>query len=129
MPSGAGRSPSLTTLYCAVSESFKAYKTTGHRHNPEMEEVLGREAGQAVTLTFVPHLVPMSRGMQTTIYANPAALELFEARGALPVQGVQFHLPRSGGIRGGVALALAIKIYRQYGTLEEDEIALRIKEP
>lgn len=71
--SGAGRSPSLTTLYCAVSESFKAYKVTGHRHNPEMEEVLGREAGQAVTLTFVPHLVPMSRGMQTTIYANPAA--------------------------------------------------------
>jgi N-acetyl-gamma-glutamyl-phosphate reductase len=38
-----------------------------------MEEVLGREAGQAVTLTFVPHLVPMSRGMQTTIYASPVA--------------------------------------------------------
>ncbi|MFO7685465.1 MAG: N-acetyl-gamma-glutamyl-phosphate reductase [Desulfobacterales bacterium] len=71
--SGAGRSPSLTTLFCAVSESFKAYKVAGHRHTPEMEAVLGREAGQAVTLTFVPHLVPMSRGMQTTIYANPVA--------------------------------------------------------
>jgi N-acetyl-gamma-glutamyl-phosphate reductase len=49
--SGAGRSPSLTTLYCAVSESFKSYKVAGHRHNPEMEEILGRETGQAVTLT------------------------------------------------------------------------------
>ncbi|MFZ0135152.1 MAG: N-acetyl-gamma-glutamyl-phosphate reductase [Desulfobacterales bacterium] len=69
--SGAGRSPSLGTLYCAVSESFKAYKVGSHRHTPEMEEVLGREAGRPVTLTFVPHLVPMSRGMAATIYAAP----------------------------------------------------------
>jgi len=71
--SGAGRSPSLTTLYCEVTESFKAYKVAEHRHNPEMEEVLSREAGTAVNLTFVPHLVPMSRGMLTTAYAaaNP----------------------------------------------------------
>ncbi len=69
--SGAGRSPSTGTLYCAVSESFKAYKVGSHRHTPEMEEVLGREAGRSVTLTFVPHLVPMSRGMAATIYAAP----------------------------------------------------------
>ena len=68
--SGAGRSPSLTTLYSAVAESFKAYKVAGHRHNPEMEEVLSRQAGQDVAITFVPHLVPMSRGMETTIYAT-----------------------------------------------------------
>ena len=71
--SGAGRSPSLTTLYCAVAESFKAYKIAAHRHNPEMEEVLGHQAGREVALTFVPHLLPMSRGMETTIYATPAA--------------------------------------------------------
>jgi N-acetyl-gamma-glutamyl-phosphate reductase len=71
--SGAGRSPSLTTLYCAVSESFKAYKVAVHRHNPEMEDVLSRQAGRDVTITFVPHLVPMSRGMETTTYATPAA--------------------------------------------------------
>jgi N-acetyl-gamma-glutamyl-phosphate reductase len=71
--SGAGRSPSLTTLYCAVSESFKAYKVAVHRHNPEMEDVLSRQTGKDVTITFVPHLVPMSRGMETTIYATPAA--------------------------------------------------------
>jgi N-acetyl-gamma-glutamyl-phosphate reductase len=70
--SGAGRSPSLTTLFCEVHESFKAYKIAEHRHNPEMEEVLSREAGKPVNLTFTPHLVPMSRGMLTTIYARTA---------------------------------------------------------
>ena len=69
--SGAGRSPSVTTLFSEVSESFKPYKVAVHRHNPEMEEVLGAEAGTPVRITFVPHLVPMSRGMQTTIYATP----------------------------------------------------------
>ncbi len=68
--SGAGRSPSVTTLYSEVSESFKPYKVAAHRHNPEMDEVLSREAGTRVQTTFVPHLVPMSRGMQTTIYAG-----------------------------------------------------------
>lgn len=70
--SGAGRSPSLTAHYGEVNESFKAYKVASHRHNPEMEAYLGREAGRPVTLTFVPHLVPMTRGMLATIYARPA---------------------------------------------------------
>ncbi len=70
--SGAGRSPSLTTLFCEVAESFKAYKVAQHRHNPEMDEVLSHEAGRPVHITFVPHLVPMSRGMLTTLYATPA---------------------------------------------------------
>jgi N-acetyl-gamma-glutamyl-phosphate reductase len=68
--SGAGRSPSLTTLYCGVTESFKPYKIASHRHNPEMDEILSREAQRDVHVTFVPHLVPMSRGMLTTIYAG-----------------------------------------------------------
>ncbi len=70
--SGAGRSPSLTVHFCEVAESFKAYKVAVHRHNPEMEAVLSREAGQPVILTFVPHLVPMSRGMLSTLYARPS---------------------------------------------------------
>ena len=82
--SGAGRSPSLTTLYCAVTESFKAYKVAGHRHNPEMEEVLSRQAGKDVAITFVPHLVPMSRGMETTIYATlSAGVDLEDVRACL----------------------------------------------
>ena len=68
--SGAGRSLSLAAHFCEVHESFKAYKVAAHRHNPEMDEVLGDAAGAPLHITFVPHLVPMSRGMQTTIYAG-----------------------------------------------------------
>lgn len=68
--SGAGRSPSVTSLYSEVTESFKPYKVAQHRHNPEIDEVLSREAGKPIAITFVPHLIPMSRGMLTTIYAT-----------------------------------------------------------
>lgn len=71
--SGAGRSLSIASHFSEVNESFKAYKVGVHRHNPEMDAVISREAGQAVTMTFVAHLVPMTRGMLTTIYATPAA--------------------------------------------------------
>jgi N-acetyl-gamma-glutamyl-phosphate reductase len=68
--SGAGRGLSLTTHFCEVSESFKPYKVAQHRHNPEMDEQLGMAAGYPVHLTFVPHLLPMSRGMLATSYAQ-----------------------------------------------------------
>jgi N-acetyl-gamma-glutamyl-phosphate reductase len=68
--SGAGRSPSLITHFCETNESFKAYKVAVHRHNPEMEEILSLESGHDIRITFVPHLVPMIRGMLTTIYAD-----------------------------------------------------------
>lgn len=69
--SGAGRNASQTSHFCHVNESFKAYKVGSHRHTPEMEAILGHIAGRPVPLNFVPHLVPMSRGMQTTIYTQP----------------------------------------------------------
>ncbi|MHB8508228.1 MAG: N-acetyl-gamma-glutamyl-phosphate reductase [Candidatus Dormibacteria bacterium] len=62
--SGAGRSPSLGTQFSEVNEDFKAYSLTGHRHLPEIEQALG--AG--VRVTFVPHLVPMTRGILATCY-------------------------------------------------------------
>jgi N-acetyl-gamma-glutamyl-phosphate reductase len=68
--SGAGRGASLTTHFCQVNESFKAYKVGAHRHTPEMEAILSEQAGKSVDLTFVPHLIPLTRGMQTTIYAS-----------------------------------------------------------
>ncbi len=68
--SGAGRSLSLTTHFCEAHDSFKAYKVARHRHAPEMNAVLGDVTGSPVHITFVPHLVPMSRGMQTTVYAD-----------------------------------------------------------
>ncbi len=68
--SGAGRGATLGTHYCQVNESFKAYKVGSHRHTPEMSGILSEQAGKPVVLTFVPHLVPMTRGMQTTIYTQ-----------------------------------------------------------
>jgi N-acetyl-gamma-glutamyl-phosphate reductase len=69
--SGAGRSLSIGSHFCETNESFKAYKVAVHRHNPEIDAILTREAGQEISVTFVPHLVPMTRGMFTTIYAVP----------------------------------------------------------
>jgi N-acetyl-gamma-glutamyl-phosphate reductase len=66
--SGAGRSVSLATHYCEVNEAFKAYKVAEHRHNPEMDEVLSLVCGRTIHITFTPHLVPMTRGMLSTIY-------------------------------------------------------------
>lgn len=68
--SGAGRSLSLGTHFCQVNDSFKAYKVAEHRHNPEIDAILSREAGKPVSVLFVPHLVPMTRGMLTTLYAG-----------------------------------------------------------
>ena len=70
--SGAGRSLSISSHFSEVNESFKPYKVAVHRHNPEMDVVLSREAQQPVKITFVPHLIPITRGMLTTIYASLA---------------------------------------------------------
>ncbi len=69
--SGAGRGANQTTHFCHVNESFKAYKVGGHRHTPEMEAILSDAAGHPIHLNFVPHLVPITRGMETTIYTQP----------------------------------------------------------
>lgn len=68
--SGAGRSLSLGTHFCQVNDSFKAYKVAEHRHNPEIDAILSREARESVSVLFVPHLVPMTRGMLTTQYVG-----------------------------------------------------------
>jgi N-acetyl-gamma-glutamyl-phosphate reductase len=70
--SGAGRSATQTTHYCHVNESFKAYKVGGHRHTPEMEENISMAAGRPVSITFVPHLLPMTRAMESTAYVTPS---------------------------------------------------------
>ncbi len=67
--SGAGRKASVATLLCETSESFKAYAVAGHRHWPEIRQGLSTVA-DGVGLTFVPHLVPMLRGIHATLYAT-----------------------------------------------------------
>ena len=68
--SGAGRGASVATLQAESSENFKPYAVDGHRHLPEIRQVLAGVASHEVGLTFVPHLVPMIRGIETTLYAT-----------------------------------------------------------
>lgn len=66
--SGAGRGASVATLLCEATESVKPYGVDGHRHLPEIRQVLGNIAGHDVGLTFVPHLMPMIRGIEASLY-------------------------------------------------------------
>ena len=69
---GAGRSAKVDSLYCEVNEGFRAYGVGGvHRHTPEIEQELSLLAGEPLVITFTPHLVPMDRGILSTIYATP----------------------------------------------------------
>ena len=67
--SGAGRGASVATLLCEASENFKPYAVDGHRHLPEIRQTLSTAAGHGVGLTFVPHLLPMIRGIEASLYA------------------------------------------------------------
>jgi len=68
--SGAGREPQVGTLFCEVDEGFKAYKVGEHRHTPEMEQEISILAGHDVRISFTPHLLPITRGILSTIYAT-----------------------------------------------------------
>jgi N-acetyl-gamma-glutamyl-phosphate reductase len=68
--SGAGRTPTERTHFCSVDSDVRAYAVQGHRHYPEIAGPLGAFAGGGPTLTFVPHLVPLQRGIVATIYAR-----------------------------------------------------------
>ena len=85
--SGAGKSAKVDNIYAEINDSYKAYGVSGHRHLPEIEQGLAIMAGKPVSLTFVPHLVPMTRGIHSTLYGRltrdiPLAeiQALFEAR-------------------------------------------------
>ncbi|MGL1832624.1 N-acetyl-gamma-glutamyl-phosphate reductase [Rhodocyclaceae bacterium SMB388] len=68
--SGAGRKAEVHTLFAEAGDSFKAYGVSGHRHLPEIRQGLAAVAGEPVGLTFVPHLVPMIRGIHATLYGR-----------------------------------------------------------
>jgi N-acetyl-gamma-glutamyl-phosphate reductase len=83
--SGAGRKAEVGILMAEVGESFKAYAVAGHRHQPEILQNLAAAARGPLGLTFVPHLLPMIRGIEATLYARLTERQcdlqrLFEAR-------------------------------------------------
>jgi len=68
--SGAGRKAATSLLMAEVGEGFKAYSAAGHRHAPEISQTLAALTDRPVNLTFVPHLVPMVRGIEATLYSR-----------------------------------------------------------
>ena len=123
--SGAGRQAKLDNLLSEVSDSFKAYGVAGHRHLPEIEQGLGDVAGQPVQVTFVPHLLPMIRGIHATLFgqlhAEPGDVQaLYESWYAdqpfvdvLPVG----MLPQTRTVRGANRCQIAINIPQERDTV------------
>jgi N-acetyl-gamma-glutamyl-phosphate reductase len=70
--SGAGRTPSAKTHFCTVMGDFRAYGEIGHRHTSEMMQEVSAAAGHKVSVSFTPHLLPVDRGILTTLYFRPA---------------------------------------------------------
>lgn len=68
--SGAGATLTEVTHFPECNENFRAYAVASHRHNPEIDQILGQIANKKITTTFVPHLVPMNRGILATIYGS-----------------------------------------------------------
>lgn len=122
--SGAGRKAEVTTLFAESSDNMKAYGVSGHRHHPEIHAQLTQLAGENAQFIFVPHLIPMIRGMLSTIYVKLSAKAktldlqaLFEQRyqherfvDVLP-HGV---LPETRSVRGSNQIRIAL--HRQGGT-------------
>jgi len=78
--SGAGRTPSLETSFVETNENFHAYKVATHRHIPEIEQEIGLLSGsEDIKITFVPHMLPLNRGMLATIYIPSDGLTEEEA--------------------------------------------------
>jgi N-acetyl-gamma-glutamyl-phosphate reductase len=69
--SGAGRKADIDYLFCECNESVRAYGVPRHRHLSEIEQELSLAAGEAITIQFTPHLIPVNRGIHTTLYLAP----------------------------------------------------------
>ncbi|MEW8627192.1 MAG: N-acetyl-gamma-glutamyl-phosphate reductase [Candidatus Thiodiazotropha sp.] len=114
--SGAGRTANVGTLMGEVGESFKAYAIPGHRHQPEISQTLNQLADKPVQFTFVPHLLPMIRGIEATLYARLKVAEsdlqaLYETRYAdepfVDVLPAGSH-PETRSVRGSNHCRIAI---------------------
>lgn len=118
--SGAGRTPKLHTHFPECNESVAAYNVGQHRHTPEIEQALTDVAGEAVEVIFTPHLIPMDRGIFTTIYATPKRsfseselLELYKSYYArAPFVRVLKSLPNTKDSVGTNFLDVTVRVVR-----------------
>ena len=114
--SGAGRPAKLGSLLTEAGESLAAYGVAGHRHLPEMEQGLSGMTDEAIQLTFVPHLVPMSRGIHATLFARLTSSDVdlqslfetrFDAEPAVVVLPKDAH-PATRDVRGANTCQLSV---------------------
>jgi N-acetyl-gamma-glutamyl-phosphate reductase len=118
--SGAGRTPKLTTHFPECNENVAAYQVGKHRHTPEIEQVLSDIAGEPIEVIFTPHLIPMDRGIFSTIYALPRRtltegelLEMYRSYyGRSPFIRVVDHLPSSKDCTGSNFLDVTVRLVR-----------------
>jgi N-acetyl-gamma-glutamyl-phosphate reductase len=113
--SGAGRKAEVGLLFSEASDNFKAYSVKGHRHHPETVEQLARLTRDPVGLVFTPHLVPMIRGMFSTLYATLTAEVDVQALFAKRYAGEPFvdvlppgSMPDTRSVRGSNMLRIAV---------------------
>ncbi len=117
--SGAGRKAAVATLFAEASDNMKAYGLAGHRHHPEVEAQLKQLADADLQLIFVPHLVPMIRGMLTTLH-----IKLTDAASDVDLQALytqryadeyfvdvlaQGQLPETRSVRGANHLRMTLQ--------------------
>jgi len=116
--SGAGRKAEVATLFAESSDSMKAYGVAGHRHHPEIHAQLTQLANAEMQFIFVPHLIPMIRGMLSTIYVKLTDAALAVDLQALYEQRYQHErfvdvmpagaLPETRSVRGSNQLRIAL---------------------
>ena len=119
--SGAGRKEELGIIYSEAADNFHCYGLNGHRHHPEVvQELTKMTKGQQVGLIFTPHLTPMIRGMQSTIYARITKEADFQTLYETAYAGEPFvdvmppgSVPDTRSVRGANTCRLAI--YRPHG--------------
>jgi N-acetyl-gamma-glutamyl-phosphate reductase len=126
--SGAGRGVSRATHFPETAEGVRAYKAGAHRHGPEIEQELSRLAGAPIRIAFVPHLLPMTRGILATCYAQPvdpsltaaqciaAARDLYEGSPSVQVLDEGQH-PDTLWVRGSNRVHLGYAQDRRGGTV------------
>jgi N-acetyl-gamma-glutamyl-phosphate reductase len=125
--SGAGRDVALDSLFCEVNEGVKAYKLFEHRHLPEIEGELSSVARKKFAVTFVPHLIPMDRGILSTIYVmlgkkmnTEEVLRIFQTH----YQGEPFvrvypkgKFPNTRDVKGSNYCDVGVKVNEEDGRL------------
>ena len=125
--SGAGRSATAGTHYVAVNEAVAPYKVAAHRHTPEIEQALSSAAGRQLGVVFAPHLVPMSRGLLSTVYLETEegfsatdALELYRSHYAEEPFVVVRELgamPSTAEVRGTNRASIGVAVDERTHTL------------